>query len=687
MESNDIYKFLQNEYPENVGKYIISKSLLRNPPELGKTFAENMNLYVNNIPTENSLITYGLSNDNIQTALNFLIKVIENEKNKENQFIQYLMKETKLTPPSTSEDWKTFVKTFQEKLSYGQLRITQLENELERLKINTEAKIEKKQTKDKQDKEKETRIRKVRDALEYTKEKLESVIKFLSGDNRSEAGREIIKFIIDNYGSSLFNITSNRDSIDFELNPSQTTALLIGISQILIETFYTKKLKDFYTELTKNSEASFSSAITNSFATEMTKILNDDKDLKKQIENLIERVRELPFLADDLIKNYKIPELKPISKQQLQQDANDEQIISKVNEISYRALNILRQNKLEPTINFIKNPSNISELSTGLRQMVVGSIANINTGKAQAKSDNIIGYISIEPQKITSDNRETVNDLIRQINKEINSLTEGLSQKNTLDYYTQRKNDWDITTKRIQDLLNQLTKIYGELVDCFLIEESTKAYYYLYTPGNRRDFEGGSLGANIVDQINKISALQSGNLISPEQADWLVTAAINAGPNLIGSDNKTKLENYLSMFATILLFDDQQNIANEVAENIITNIPTTQTGVKKIHLFTLNNGYYPLSFVLQLTFDKLYTIYNFLQNEIEHKTYSNGTGGSKVVLKGFINPDKYYPPNIPNNIKITSWDELSEKAINKLTMEVYFLTNAMDVISTILKSN
>ena len=64
------------------------------------------------------------------------------------------------------------------------------------------------------------------------------------------------------------------------------------------------------------------------------------------------------------------------------------------------------------------------------------------------------------------------------------------------------------------------------------------------------------MGANIVKQIETISALQGGNLISPDQAEWLITAAINAGKNLIGNNNRTNLEQYLSMFATILLFDD-----------------------------------------------------------------------------------------------------------------------------------
>jgi hypothetical protein len=57
------------------------------------------------------------------------------------------------------------------------------------------------------------------------------------------------------------------------------------------------------------------------------------------------------------------------------------------------------------------------------------------------------------------------------------------------------------------------------------------------------------------------------------------------------------------MFAAILLFDSQINIAEEAFMNskLINSSSTTHN----IHLFSVNGGYYPLSFVLKLTYDSL----------------------------------------------------------------------------------
>jgi len=53
------------------------------------------------------------------------------------------------------------------------------------------------------------------------------------------------------------------------------------------------------------------------------------------------------------------------------------------------------------------------------------------------------------------------------------------------------------------------------------------------------------------------------------------------------------------------LFDDQLNIAKEAIDKIDSETNKVTTHVKKIHLFSLNGGYYPLSYVLSLTYDNL----------------------------------------------------------------------------------
>jgi hypothetical protein len=64
---------------------------------------------------------------------------------------------------------------------------------------------------------------------------------------------------------------------------------------------------------------------------------------------------------------------------------------------------------------------------------------------------------------------------------------------------------------------------------------------------------------------------------------------------------------------------------------MITQLPINGT-VTKIHLFSLNDGYYPLSFVLKMTRDAL------MKNYIEAQKFIKNTpsGGAKVEISGYV---------------------------------------------------
>jgi hypothetical protein len=84
--------------------------------------------------------------------------------------------------------------------------------------------------------------------------------------------------------------------------------------------------------------------------------------------------------------------------------------------------------------------------------------------------------------------------------------------------------------------------------------------------------------------------------ISIADENWLLDACLNAGPNMIGSANKQNLENYFSAIAAILLFDNQIGLVKEAVDNAAST--STNYTVNQLHLFSLNDGYYPISFLL-----------------------------------------------------------------------------------------
>lgn len=673
---------LELRYPKQVGVYVVSQSVLDNDWG-GSNFAQAMSNYISGIPSngiENSS-RLGRGNLSIHTAMNFLAKVIENERAKESQFLEYINKESGLTPPSLGEDWSTFVQFFQEQLDFGQEGVKRLENELERLKNN--AALQGKDIVTKEGKELTVYRRKRLDVLEYTSQALSDVAKYLSGSNNI-VGKTIVELIYKEYGSQLINVFVANNSLDIEINVNEANGLIMAISEILIEIFYNKLLNDKSLELPKN-KTDIAAQFTEKFET----FFKENKHLTNQINTIFNNARNLPFYTKDLASNYKLDDL---SIQQPSQFIHLKMINENNTDIAINNLKAMnKKNNYSPTIKLVKKTSTLAEISSLLRQLAAGAIAGRNTGNINAKPDNTVAWLTIDyNNKIqTQEMLEDIKIAKQAIRDELTALNETLKKDNTTEYYTQQQKNWNERADIIQQLLNELNEKYQILLKCFLIEDSTKNYTSLYVgtgKDRKTDFTGGSLGANITDQINKIAALQDGGLITESDAQWLITAAINCGPGLIGAHLKKSLQNYLSAFAVILLFDDQQNIANEITQKMIEDIPKSQSSVTRLHLFSLDGGYYPLSLVLQLTYDKLNKIYHILDEETQHQVYSNGNYGAKIEIDGFINPDSYYPPGTYNHMTLSKWDELSKIAQASVKMHVQFLTNFMGLVNTILTS-
>ena len=674
---------LELRYPKQTGVYVVSQSVLDNNDWSGGAFAQAMSNYINGIPSngiENSS-QLGRGNLSIHTAMNFLAKVIENERAKESQFLEYISKESGLTPPSLGEDWSTFVKFFQEQLDFGQQGIKRLENELQRLKTNSA--LQGNDIITKSGKELTRYNRERLDVLEYTSNALADVTKYLSGSNNT-IGKTVVEFIYEKYGSQLVNIFAVNDGLDIELNIKKCNGLIMAISEILIESFYNTLLNNKELQVSKNKNF-FSS----NFKEVIKNLFDNDKRITDQINTIFNNAKSLPFYTKDLASNYKLEDITTQNSSQFINIKNIDE--NSTNEAINKLRDANKKNDYAPTIRLVKNPNALAEISSLIRQLAAGAIAGKNTGSAGAKPDNTIAWLVVDynDKEQTKEMQKDIRLAQQAIRDELSALNDTLSNKNTTEYYTQQQKNWNERADIIQQLLNELNEKYRILLKCFLIEDSTKNYVSLYTgieKNKKMNFTGGSLGANITDQINKIAALQDGGLITQSDVQWLITAAINCGPGLIGSHLKKTLQNYLSAFAVILLFDDQQNIANEIAQKMIEDTPKSQSSVTRLHLFSLDGGYYPLSLVLQLTYDKLNKIYHILDEETQHQVYSNGNYGAKVEIDGFINPDSYYPPNTYNHMTLSKWDELSKIAQASVKMHVQFLTNFMGLVNTILTS-
>lgn len=665
-------KIADMNYPHFPGPYVISESLWHSMQ--GSYFAKIMQDYLGIIPNNSNIINnYRIDEKilSIEEALHFLDLVSQNEAKKEAEFIDWFNKTTGITPPSSAEDWKNFIQEFQTLLNNGQKDLTMLQNELNRLKENKNAII--KTSTSKQGIEYSFAKRKILSQWEYVGQRLEAVVSFLNGDNNN-VGKEIVNFILEKYGNKLINIKQNGANIEVELNQSEVAGAILGISQLLLDKFYTKKLFNHFNDIDD-----FNNRIDRGiFKSQMKEILKDDKTLNNNILTLLENIKELPLLSNNIIKNYKLSETPTNIKLNLNFIDKDKNITSKgLQEI----LSYIKELDFQPTITFIGKSANIAELAAPIKMAAEGAIIAMNSGDTGAKSDNIIGWVKIEPNI----NQKTLITDISKIQNKIKELTDGLKKDNTEEYYDKREKDWEKAINEIDNIIQDVNINYEKISKCFIMEESTKGYTNMGIQDEIKGktvFHGGSLGANIDAQIRKISALQNHGLISIEDADWLITAAINVGEGLILKNQKGSLENYLSTFATILLFDDQRAIANEVADQMKYNVPLSSSGnTNVIHLFTLNTGVYPLSYVLRLTYNKLVQVYGL----VTEKAYENY--GAQVNITGFINPDKKYPPGQLNNMTLESWEEISQEALKSVHMEIEFVTNFISLLNNILSDN
>jgi len=658
-------KFKEKNYPKSPGKYVISTNLWHSI--YGSDFAKLMNDYLGGIPTNKTAIkNYKIDTKilSIEKALHFLDSVSKNEAQKEQDFITWFNQTTGELPPSSAEDWSNFVKKFQTLLNHGQKDLMILQNELIRTKKNKEA--IKKHGINKEGKKYTAIIRSELSQWEYVSKRLESVASFLSGNNNSKIGEMIINLILNKYGDSLLTFKEAGESIKIELNNAEVAAALLGISQLILDQFYTAKLNKYYIEEKEN----FSNTITQK---DLEEILNNSTELDNNIKKLIKNMKELPLLSNDIVSNYQISGMS--TEIRLNSTLYDSANI--IQQLRKKTLSEI-QNSLnfKTTISFVEKSANAAELIVPIKEAALGAITAKNLGKYGGKADNIIGWLKIEPNINTNE----IKNHVTAIQQKIQQLSNNMKQDNTEQYYDKRQQEWEDTIETINQELIEINETYNTLAECFIIEESTKGYTTIGV-NDKTSFHGGSLGANIESQINKISALQNHGLITTQDADWLMTAAINVGEGLILHSQKNKLQDYLATFAVILLFDDQRGIANEVAEKIIDNTPSSLSGTKILHLFTLNNGVYPLSYVLKLTYDRLVKIFGLVtelnDNPAEY--------GAKVNITGFINPNDKYGPHKWNKMTLQSWNEISQEALKSVHMEIDFVTNFISLLNEILQ--
>lgn len=622
---------------------------------------------------------------NIDDAFTFLDTVIASEYSKERSFLEYLKNKTKeigtFNVPALDDDWYTFVKEIQENLGAGEHAIQAMKNELIRLQTQNERRGTKKNISGAYEQDQITKLTQYADMLN----------KFI--DNRTEAdtsalSNKIYGLVLSKYGKRLIQVDQNGNPT---FNRSQLLGLMNTINSIILHDYVIKNSLD-----TNQNYKQFNTSAQQFKINDLEKIINSP-EIDRRIDSILKEAEILPFVTNDMAENLGL--IKEVhddmfDKQQFQEFSN---IIQNIDEYGYKLgdignlfHNLYRGYSVPESAFKITSNGNIyAESASVINAYGRGAFSGMGTGASGAKPDSLWGYITIDMDellKLKSQDKNKYNQAIREltnIHGELKRLSHLMKSTNTENYYNQQQWKWNRAVANIQKSLKILEEQYNLLGNCYIIEDSTKNYISLYgkTINNKLSdsMHGGSLGPNITDQINKISLLSQIGSISFPDAKWLISVIINSGPNMVASNQKNKIENYLAAFATILLFDDQINIVKEAYYDMANNLSKSTGNVEKIHLFSVNDGYYPLSFVLRMTRQALQKNYENAKAYIENTP----SGGAKVEISGYVKePQEAYKDKKAAN----QWITTRTAALSETKIHITFLVGFMGILNKLFPS-
>ena len=204
-----------------------------------------------------------------------------------------------------------------------------------------------------------------------------------------------------------------------------------------------------------------------------------------------------------------------------------------------------------------------------------------------------------------------------------------------------------------------------DIKDSFILHTSAKDYYSTATD-EFKGFKGGTYqGLQIFDSLEALAGAGFGEA----DIQWLKACAINTSKSAVGASIKSSLEEYISIFATMLLFDDGVTIAKET----VTKAQTSFQPVNVLHLFNLNGFYVPSSYLLR-------ELHTRLTNAV------NNLPANKIV-KAKIEPgainfqDELDYLSINYVFKSERWRQIRNIQINAMSVKIYFLRNFMDILN------
>ena len=222
---------------------------------------------------------------------------------------------------------------------------------------------------------------------------------------------------------------------------------------------------------------------------------------------------------------------------------------------------------------------------------------------------------------------------------------------------------------------DQIEKAITAMKSTIQISSTVKSYNKY---NNHDGFHGGSLGGTVEHQLRNIYKMYQYGGVDLPDLEWLIFAVYNTGNNMLGAHLKEPLENILSSVAGMLLFDDAGEQALYIKSQLDQRIPSGSS--RFLHLYHLNDFYFPSSYILQLTYNGLLKAYNLLETDAAKFMSLSSTQSTSNGARIHIINEVGTPSNGD------TWQSFFDNNKDKVSVNIVFLAGLLDIIQILNES-
>ena len=260
-----------------------------------------------------------------------------------------------------------------------------------------------------------------------------------------------------------------------------------------------------------------------------------------------------------------------------------------------------------------KNSDSVKQGRAGsLYELIKQAISPALKVKGHAATD----IITVNLGTLEGDLNYDLEDLIFKNLNDFKKSIENFEKKTRENALNDLKEDYTAMNKELEDSLHEIDSMLNlsEQQNLFIYHESLKLYVRI-EEHKTTQFEGRELQVlNALDRIYSMNGF--GGLMLPDE-EIMYNLVLNLSNYAMGKEIRNDVEQYLSIFAGMLMFDDMRNMAKELAYNAVHNMEFTEySSLQNIHLYLLNDTYVPGSMVLSY-------IYKALAAGVNHITISS----------------------------------------------------------------